>query len=244
MKEQLEKYKKLFSLMLDDLKTQGRRHKQIPNILSMLRLLAPIVVIPAFITGNIPFALGSVAVFYLTDAADGFIARRFELISDLGKDLDAIADKLSAGTLLISLSTINPIYLVSLGLEAIIGGICSYKKVKKIDIKTCKTGKIKTILLDLFVVMGIGSLLIDLSPLLLNLTCTLTTILQISTAIQYSKTTNKVSEVNEMEEQSKNEKVIEDEEDENTYDKTLKYPHKYYYGKNKEHKLVKTKWQK
>ena len=101
MKEQCEKYKKLFSLMIDDLKTQGRMHKQIQNILSMLRLLAPIVVIPAFITGNIPFALGSVAVFYLTDAADGFIARRFELISDLGKDLDAISDKLSAGTLLI-----------------------------------------------------------------------------------------------------------------------------------------------
>ena len=147
MKEQWEKYKKLFSLMLDDLKTQGRRHKQIPNILTMLRLSAPIVVIPAFITGNIPFALGSVAAIALTDAADGFIARTFNLTSDLGKDLDAIADKLFAGTLLISLSTINPIYLVSLGLEAIIGGICSYKKVKKIDIKTCKTGKIKTILL-------------------------------------------------------------------------------------------------
>lgn len=245
MKEQWEKYKKLFSLMFDDLKTQGRRHKQIPNILTILRLFAPLVVIPAFITGNIPFALGSVAAFALTDALDGFIARTFKLTSDLGKDLDAIADKLFAGTLLISLSTINPIYLVSLGLEAVIGSICSYKKVKKVDIKTCKTGKIKTILLDLFVVMGMGSLLIDLSPLLLNITCTLIAILQISTAIQYIKTTEPIIEKLEIEEQNKKEEVIEEmDEDEITLNKTLKYPHKYYYGKNKEHRLVKTRWQK
>ena len=76
MKKQLEKYKKLFSLMIDDLKTKGKRHKQIPNILTSLRLFAPIVVIPAFLTGNIPFALISVAAFSLTDAIDEFVTYR------------------------------------------------------------------------------------------------------------------------------------------------------------------------
>lgn len=237
MKKQLEKYKELFSLMLDDLKTKGKRHKQIPNILTILRLFAPIVVIPAFITGNIPFALISVAVFSLTDAADGFIARTFHLTSELGKDLDTVADKLFSATLLISLMTINPLYIISLVLEIIIGSICSYKKVKNIDIRTCKIGKIKTVLLDIFVVMGIGSLLIDLSPLLINIMSIITGVLQISTMGEYIQVTQPIVEDLEI----KGNKQILEEDKEETYTKTIKCPSKYY-GKNKEHKLVKTKF--
>ena len=237
MKKQLEKYKKLFSLMIDDLKTKGKRHKQIPNILTSLRLFAPIVVIPAFITGNIPFALISVAAFSLTDAIDGFIARTFHLTSELGKDLDTVADKLFSATLLISLMTINPVYLISLGLEIIIGSICSYKKVKNIDIKTCKIGKIKTIILDLFVIMGIGSILIDLSPLLINIMGVITGILQISTIGEYIQITEPVLDEIETKE---NKQIFEEKDKDDTYSKTIKYPPKYY-EKNKEHKLVKTK---
>lgn len=245
MKEQLEKYKKLFSLMFDDLKTQGNRHKQIPNILTMMRLFAPIIIIPSFVIGNIPFALGSVAAFALTDALDGFIARTFKLTSELGKDLDAVADKLFAATLLISLSTINPIYIFSLTLEAVIGGICSYKKLHRIDIKTCKLGKVKTILLDFFVVMGMGSLLINLSPLLLNMMGITTGIFQILTIKEYIKVRKPIEFAIENLDINKKELLLSEEEDEErTYDKTLKYPHKVCYEQNKEKKLVKTKQKK
>lgn len=245
MKEQLEKYKKLFSLMFDDLKTKGKRHKQIPNIVTLTRFLAPLIIIPSFIVGNFLFAINSAIVFELTDTIDGFIARRFKLVSDLGKDLDAVTDKIFAGTLLISLSTVNPIYSVSLVLEAIIGIICSYKKVQKIDIKTCKLGKIKTIFLSGFIVLGMTSCSIwkDLSPIIFNLIFGVTSLLQVGTLVTYAKANEPIKDSIQNEEE-KDEKVelIEEIEEEKTYDKTLKYPHTRVYSQNKGPKtLVKTK---
>ena len=51
-----------------------------------------------------------------TDIVDGFIARKFNMISDLGKILDPIADKLTQGTLIICLSYKYPkmLFLVML----------------------------------------------------------------------------------------------------------------------------------
>ena len=40
----------------------------------------------------------------LTDLADGYIARRFHMISNLGKILDPVADKLTQAAMLICLS--------------------------------------------------------------------------------------------------------------------------------------------
>lgn len=49
-------------------------------------------------------AIGLVALSGLTDIVDGKIARRFNMISDFGKILDPIADKVTQGTLIICLS--------------------------------------------------------------------------------------------------------------------------------------------
>lgn len=239
MKEQLEKYKKLFSLMFDDLKTKGKRHKQIPNILTMSRMVAPIVVIPAFAIGQFTFALWSIAVFLATDAVDGFIARTFKLTSDLGRDLDAISDKLFAATLLISLSTVNPVYLITLVLEGLIGSICAYKKLHNIDIRTCKVGKVKTTLLDIFVILGIGSIITDISPLITNIMCISTGILQICTAKEYVQV-NKLLDNEQIMQETESLNSISEIEKEEEYTKTLTYPKNYYTENEKEKKLVKT----
>ena len=55
--EVLKHYKKLFDEALNDLKTPGKRHKQIPNILTTLRLFAPAIILPLAISGNIPLTL-------------------------------------------------------------------------------------------------------------------------------------------------------------------------------------------
>ena len=44
----------------------------------------------------------------LTDLADGYIARRFHMISNLGKILDPVADKLTQAAMLICLFTRFP----------------------------------------------------------------------------------------------------------------------------------------
>ncbi len=71
---------------------------EIPNILTILRIiLVPVFII--FIWYNMPvYALITFIVAGLTDALDGYIARKYKQETQLGKILDPIADK----TLLIS----------------------------------------------------------------------------------------------------------------------------------------------
>ena len=52
----------------------------------------------------------------LTDIADGFIARKFHMISDLGKALDPVADKLTQIAVLACLAARYPLMLIPLSL--------------------------------------------------------------------------------------------------------------------------------
>lgn len=91
----------------DNLKKQLAELKKgaatVPNFLSLLRILF----IPAFMyfffIGK--YKAGVLVVFLsgMTDALDGFIARRFNQISALGKLLDPAADKLTQITLAVAL---------------------------------------------------------------------------------------------------------------------------------------------
>lgn len=92
----------------------------IPNLLSIFRLmLIPIYVLiymNARNTADYYLAAGILAVSCLTDMIDGKIARHFNMISNLGKILDPLADKATQFTLIICLSLKYPVlwYLVAL----------------------------------------------------------------------------------------------------------------------------------
>ena len=77
----------------------------IPNLLSLVRiLLIPQIVWLYLAAGKGYAALITVAVSAVTDVADGYIARHFHMVSELGKVLDPIADKLTQAALLICLA--------------------------------------------------------------------------------------------------------------------------------------------
>ncbi len=87
----------------------------IPNLLSFFRIC----LIPVFIwlycvrknelwTGIVLILSG------LTDVADGLIARRFHMISDVGKALDPVADKLTQGAMLLCLISRFSLMLIPL----------------------------------------------------------------------------------------------------------------------------------
>ncbi len=81
----------------------------IPNILSMIRIcLIPFIVWFYFdgtTSDNLIIVAVLVIVSGLTDVIDGFIARRFNMISDVGKILDPIADKLTQASVAFCLAT-------------------------------------------------------------------------------------------------------------------------------------------
>lgn len=142
--EIIDKYKKDISEAIEELKTPGKRHRQIPNILTASRLLAPLAILPAAFSGNVPLTAGLALGFGLTDCVDGAIARKFDLQSDLGKDLDAVTDKVFVGTLLIASAFFNPILLCNLGLEGAIAAINVKQKMSGKETGSTMVGKYKT----------------------------------------------------------------------------------------------------
>ena len=66
----------------------------VPNLLSALRIaLMPVVLLTA-VGGSKPWFVGLLVAALLTDAFDGFLARRLHAESELGRKLDSLADYL------------------------------------------------------------------------------------------------------------------------------------------------------
>ncbi len=116
----------------------------IPNMLSIIRIL----LIPVFAwlylnagsTREYIFAAIIVVVSGVTDFLDGFIARKFNMITELGKFLDPLADKLTQGTLFLCLASRYPhiwylllIWFLKDGFMAVMGLILLRKKKTKLD---------------------------------------------------------------------------------------------------------------
>lgn len=73
----------------------------IPNLLSLVRLLMIPMIIWLYCEKEDYVAAAVMIVLSgLTDIADGIIARKFHLVSDLGKLLDPVADKLTQAALI------------------------------------------------------------------------------------------------------------------------------------------------
>lgn len=81
----------------------------IPNLLTLFRLLLIPVYVSIYLNAteisHYYIAAAILAVSCLTDLVDGQIARRFNMISNLGKLLDPIADKATQFALIICLAT-------------------------------------------------------------------------------------------------------------------------------------------
>ena len=132
----------------------------IPNWLSLFRLLLiPVyVVIYLFAAEPEDFAIAAaiLAVSCLTDAIDGKIARKFNMISTIGKFLDPLADKCTQFTLIVCLAikypVQNPMLWVLAGLMFVkeifqlVAGIIQFRKGKMLT-GALLSGKICTAVL-------------------------------------------------------------------------------------------------
>ncbi len=86
----------------------SRKIFTLPNVLSMLRIaLIPAMVILFVFEHYIIMAI-LLALSAITDVIDGVIARKFNSVTELGKALDPIADKLTQAVVLICLALLFP----------------------------------------------------------------------------------------------------------------------------------------
>lgn len=110
----------------------------IPNILSMIRiLLVPIIVWVYFdetINNHYLIALVLVFLSAITDVLDGTIARKCNMITNLGKILDPIADKLTQFVVVFCLACDYPLMIVvatiifAKEILMLIGAVIFYKR--------------------------------------------------------------------------------------------------------------------
>lgn len=92
----------------------------LPNKISLIRIcMIPVFVLFFFLDGVFPFAQGVAATLFVlaacTDFIDGYIARSRGLVTNLGKFLDPIADKVLVSTAMLLLLTMKEKLFVGLG---------------------------------------------------------------------------------------------------------------------------------
>ena len=130
--------------------------KNLPNILSVFR----IVISPFFILFMIQdepyFLLLSLLLIFIvsiTDFFDGYYARKYRLVTELGKYLDPIADKIFILTVLFTLyfilgNDIFPLWMVILVLfrDVFITILRSFLKAKNLQFTTSRLAKSKTLI--------------------------------------------------------------------------------------------------
>lgn len=107
----------------------------IPNVLSFFRLcLIPVIL---WLYCEKQESLTAAAILILsgvTDVVDGFIARRFHMVSDFGKAFDPVADKLTQAAMLICLCTRYPMALLPLSIlvvKEILASVTSILAIRK-----------------------------------------------------------------------------------------------------------------
>lgn len=147
----------------------------IPNMLSLFRLvLIPVYVIiylNATDTVDYIIAAAILAVSCLTDMIDGQIARRFNMISTIGKFLDPVADKATQFTLTVCLAITYPILWNLAGLMILkegfqlIAGIIAFRHGKMLT-GALLTGKICTTILFISLILMV--LLPDMDPIIVT----------------------------------------------------------------------------
>ena len=134
----------------------------------------------------------------LTDFIDGYIARKYQMVTDLGKMLDAIADKILVNSILIILATsgfIHPIIpVVIVCRDTVVDIIKMIAGNKGKVVGAIKTGKIKTI----FMMIGISLTMfynmpfelwnIRISDIVLIIAC----VLSIVSAVEYYSVNKKL----------------------------------------------------
>lgn len=138
--------------------------RHVPNVLTSLRLVAAPLTIGLLIGGHFPAALGLFAAAGISDAVDGYLAKRFNLTSRIGRLLDPLADKalMAAAFLALVILDVVPLWLavIVFGREIIflVGIALTAIAQAQVDIKPLFIGKVSTVVQIVYIVSHLAAL--------------------------------------------------------------------------------------
>ena len=133
--------------------------KHIPNILTIVRfLLIPIIVMFAF-EDNYIATIIMLTISGLTDVLDGYIARKFNFISNFGKLMDPLADKMTQVALLgtLAIQKIIPVWIIVVVIikEFLMVSGASFLYGKELVVSSKWYGKLTTVLFYVAIVCSL-----------------------------------------------------------------------------------------
>ena len=105
----------------------------VPNVLSLIRIYLTLPIVVFFWLGNYKVVFIVLVLAYVTDAVDGFVARQFNQVSDWGKILDPLGDKVlstSVSLLLLQKGILDLYFVVLVVLRDFLISVFSVKKIK------------------------------------------------------------------------------------------------------------------
>ncbi|MFT4279398.1 MAG: CDP-alcohol phosphatidyltransferase family protein [Rhodopseudomonas sp.] len=143
----------------------------IPNIITLCRILLVPVVVWAIASNEMAIAFAVFVVAGVSDAVDGFLAKRFNMASELGALLDPLADKALLVSIYVSLGIWGaiPRWLVILVVSRdimIVGAVMiSWVFGKPIPMKPLMVSKLNTVAQVAFAAMVLGALAFGFEPM-------------------------------------------------------------------------------
>ena len=147
----------------------------LPNLLSLIRILP---VIPFTIgifmdnTGAKVVAIICFAVASLTDFVDGRLARKYDMVTKLGKFLDPLADKMLVNLAFLSLVALGQVpvwvFAVILVRDFMVDGLRMIAASNGVTIAASKIGKIKTLTQMVTLIMVMINMITE-NPILANI---------------------------------------------------------------------------
>lgn len=136
--------------------------KFVPNILTIIRFLMIPIILYSVFNGEYLIAFILFTISGITDIADGFIARKFNLVSNFGKLMDPLADKLTQVSMLaiLALQNIIPAWILAIVVlkEITMVSGASFLYGKDVVVYSRWYGKLATVL---FYIAIVSSLLLE-----------------------------------------------------------------------------------
>ena len=126
--------------------------RNVPNIITVIRIITIPIIIVTFYFDDKVFAHRFGAILFafasISDFLDGFIAKKYKLISNFGKIFDPVADKILVGTVLLMLVKFRKVdvlpCILILAREFLVSGLREFLAEIRISVPVSNMAKVKT----------------------------------------------------------------------------------------------------